>query len=343
MSYRRLLTPIICVTILMLGACQESTPSITESEEPKDMETSKPIENGEDQKEEILHLPQVNLQKGDEGDKVTALQHHIIQLGYPIETTGVYDEDTTWAITDFQLHHEALSVTGVYEEETRQSIEHVIDKEQAIEPGKHLAQPTKQNNGDVPKVVENPYEILSLVNKQHALPSDYIPDDLVIPDVRFPFTEDLPQKQLRKIAADALEELFAAGDEAGMDLFALSGYRSYDRQDAIFAANVDKHGEEVANTFSARPGESEHQSGLTMDVTCPEVGYDLTTEFGETKEGKWIKEHAGEFGFIVRYPEEKQDITEYQYEPWHLRYVGEKAAIEIMEKGITLEEYLGVK
>ncbi|WP_337020524.1 M15 family metallopeptidase, partial [Oceanobacillus massiliensis] len=190
------------------------------------------------------------------------------------------------------------------------------------------------------EVIANPYDQIALINKEHALPADYIPEDLVIPDVPFPFAEDLPKKQMREAAAKSLEQLFNKANEAGLELYAQSGYRSYERQDAIFASNVLKHGEEEANTFSARPGESEHQSGLTMDITSPNVNFDLITEFGETEEGKWIQENAAEFGFIIRFPEGKEEITKYQYEPWHLRFVGKKAAKDIMSQGITLEEYL---
>lgn len=137
--------------------------------------------------------------------------------------------------------------------------------------------------------------------------------------------------------------MFQAGDGDGMDLFAQSGYRSYKRQVSVFASNVEQHGEEAANNFSARPGESEHQTGLTMDVTSPGVDYRLTTEFGDTKEGIWLKENAADYGFIIRYPKGKEAITEYQYEPWHIRYVGKTAAQEIMSNDMTLEEYLGVK
>jgi len=328
MLHQRLVFISLFIFLLIITSCQSETSSKTEGEDINEV----------DKKEEVLQLPDNVLQKGDKNDEILSLQHHMIQLGYPIEATGRYDENTTWAITDFQLH-EDLTATGIYEEETKEAIQEAIDDQKTIETGKHLPQPTN----DDPSVIENPYEVLALVNKEHTLPEDYVPHDLVIPDVRFPFTEDLPKKQLREIAAEALEELFAAGDEAGMDLFAVSGYRSYERQDAIFAANVDEHGEEAANTFSAKPGESEHQSGLTMDITSPEVDYDLTTEFGETEEGKWVKEHASDFGFIIRYPEEKEDITEYQYEPWHLRYVGKKAAKEIMKNDLTLEEYLEVQ
>ncbi len=146
---------------------------------------------------------------------------------------------------------------------------------------------------------------------------------------------------MRQVAANALENMFKAGDNAGVDLFAQSGYRSYDRQEAIFAANAREHGQEAANQFSAQAGESEHQTGLTMDVTSADINFRLITDFANTNEGQWVAKHASEFGFIVRYPKGKTDITGYQYEPWHLRYVGEKAAKYIDSNNITLEQYLG--
>src|SRR5699024_7048489 len=102
---------------------------------------------------------------------------------------------------------------------------------------KMLKQPKGDEKIDDTKINENPYDVLALINKEHALPAEYITEDLVTPDVRFPFTEDLPKKQMRKVAARALEDLFKDADDAGLDLFAQSGYRSYERQEAIFAAN----------------------------------------------------------------------------------------------------------
>jgi len=291
-------------------------------------------------KEEIV-FPDTHLQKMDAGKDVKALQAALNEIGYDISITGTYDEGTTWAITDFQLQ-ESLQATGIYNAGTKAASAQFLANGKEIKSGAGLPKEDDvQTNEAGNPVSSNPYDVLGLVNKHHALPADFIPNDLVVPDVRFPFTEDLPKKQLRKVAADALEELFAAGDEAGMDLFAQSGYRSYKRQDAIFAAYVEKDGEEAANNYSARPGESEHQTGLTMDITSPEVDFLLTTSFADTKEGKWVKEHAAEYGFIIRYPEEKEEITKYQFEPWHLRYVGIKAAKEIMGNGLSLEEYLG--
>lgn len=326
---------VLFFTIILLVSCQQSDTVQKEIDREKEVHTQHD-EADKSENDTILH-------KGDKGDNVKALQENLIEIGYPIRATGSFDEDTTWALTDLQLQSKSVDVTGIYEPETKKVITAVINEEQTIDPGDKLplAKTTSTNKAD--HVLANPYEILVLVNKEYKLPSDFVPEDLVTPNVRFPFTEDLPKKQLRSVAAKALEDLFKAADEEDLELFAQSGYRSYDRQAAIFTSNVEQHGEEVANQFSARPGESEHQSGLTMDVTSPDVDFDLTTDFGETKEGKWLKKHAEEFGFIIRYPEEKEDITGYQYEPWHLRYVGIKAAKEINEEKLTLEEYLSLK
>src|SRR5699024_388528 len=185
-------------------------------------------------KEEIV-FPDGHLQKMDTGKDVKALQTALNEIGYDIPITDTYDEDTTWAITDFQLQ-QSLQATGIYNTETKEASIQFLTDGKEIEPGSGLPKEKDVQTNDAGNPVSsNPYDVLGLVNKHHALPDDYVPDDLVVPDVRFPFTEDLPKKQLRKVAADALEELFAAGDEAGMDLFDQSGYRSYKRQEAIFA------------------------------------------------------------------------------------------------------------
>ncbi|MFD2706319.1 M15 family metallopeptidase [Salibacterium lacus] len=190
-------------------------------------------------------------------------------------------------------------------------------------------------------VLQDPAALDALVNRQYHLPSDYVPEDLTVPDVRFPYEEDVPKKQVREPAAKALESLFSGAEEEGLHLFAVSGYRSYDRQESIFAANAEEDGMEAANQYSAQAGESEHQSGLAMDVSSQSADFALTNDFGETPEGQWLKEHAHEYGFVIRYPEDKTDITGYQYEPWHLRYVGKELAATLHDTNQTLEEYYG--
>ncbi|MTI66338.1 MAG: D-alanyl-D-alanine carboxypeptidase family protein [Firmicutes bacterium] len=188
-------------------------------------------------------------------------------------------------------------------------------------------------------IVKNTNSILVLINKERNLPSDYKPKDLVIPNIRFPFKEDLPKKKLRKVAATSLEKMFNGADKKGIYLFGASGYRSYNRQKVLFDSYSKRYGKKAANKFSAKPGQSEHQTGLVMDVTSQSVGFRLKEKFGQTKEGKWIKKNAHEYGFIVRYPKGKEDITGYQYEPWHIRYVGKEVAENIYENNITLEEF----
>lgn len=117
-----------------------------------------------------------------------------------------------------------------------------------------------------------------------------------------------------------------------------SGYRSYQYQTKLYNNYVNQHGEEEANTFSAKPGFSEHQTGLTFDLK------DFNGQLVEDPiTSQWIKDNCAKYGFILRYPEGKEDITGYIYEPWHLRYVGEEAANQIMNNNTTLEQYLGVK
>lgn len=187
--------------------------------------------------------------------------------------------------------------------------------------------------------INNDDSITVLVNKQHGLSEDYEPDDLVTVDV--PTVLDNPEvNQLRKEAADALKRMFDAAKQEGIYLYARSGYRSYQTQVNLFENYARQHGEEKANKFSAKPGHSEHQTGLSMDVTSESVNFQLTESFGETKEGIWLKENAHKFGFIIRYPKDKEHITGYIYEPWHIRYLGVDLATEITEMGLTYEEYL---
>lgn len=188
--------------------------------------------------------------------------------------------------------------------------------------------------------VTNPSDVLVLVNKERNLPADYVPEGLMPPNIPFYFKENIEKRWMRPDAAAAIEEMFAAAKEDGIELVGASAYRSYETQKSLFNRYVKTYGLEEAQTFSARPGQSEHQTGLTIDVYHKNITNGLEESFGDTPEGQWVAEHAHEFGFIVRYPKGKEDITGYKYEPWHLRYVGKEVAKEIYERGITLEEYL---
>ena len=157
-----------------------------------------------------------------------------------------------------------------------------------------------------------------VVNKTYSLPKNYNPGDL---------TEDTQK---------AFEKMREAADKEGIRLWVQSGFRSYDRQKELYDRYDEERGTEYADAYSARPGYSEHQSGLSFDVN--EAG----TNFEETKEGQWIEKHAHEYGFIIRFPEGKAKFTGYEFEPWHLRYVGEELAKELTDNDLCLEEYLGI-
>lgn len=206
------------------------------------------------------------------------------------------------------------------------------------ETGPRTTPPTAA--GDEKITVPNPESILVLVNKQNFLPAEYVPPDLVKPDVPFVPGMDDEVQHMRRQAAAALEEMFAAAARDDLELLARSGYRSYRTQNIIFSRNVEQRGFAAANQVSAVPGESEHQTGLVMDVTSASAGMALNQNFAQTEEGRWIAAHAHKFGFIVRYPPDRQAETGYTYEPWHLRYVGVEAATAIYNQGLILEEYL---
>ncbi|NEW07824.1 M15 family metallopeptidase [Paenibacillus sp. SYP-B3998] len=188
-------------------------------------------------------------------------------------------------------------------------------------------------------VIAKPESLSVLVNKQNSLPSEYEPTDLVYPDVAFVFSEKIEKRKMRKTAADALEKLFAGAEKDGIHLAGVSAYRSYATQKSVFQRYVLKDGEEKAKTYSAVPGTSEHETGLAIDVTGSNGKCAAEDCFGGTKEAKWVEQHAAEYGFIIRYPKGKAEITGYQYEPWHIRYVGTEISKDIVSKGITLEEY----
>lgn len=163
-----------------------------------------------------------------------------------------------------------------------------------------------------------------IVNKEYHLPSTYAPGESA--EARSEFNNMISKAKLE-----------------GYNLTAFSTYRSYTYQKGLFDRYVKNNGVKAANRFSARAGESEHQTGLAFDVG--EIGKEkqwVNPTFGNTTAGKWVAQNAHNFGFIIRYPAEKESITGYIYEPWHLRYLGIDVATEVYTSGLTLEEYLGI-
>lgn len=172
-----------------------------------------------------------------------------------------------------------------------------------------------------------------IVNKTYSLPDSYKPDD--------PYTAVSGEKCnncLDKEVMNAFKSMQSDANGLGLNIYISSGYRSYNYQNGLYNNYVSASGKEKADSYSARPGHSEHQSGLCFDLNS------IDDSFANTDEGKWVNENASSYGFIIRYPRGKESITGYQYESWHLRYVGKELAKKLYNNGdwITLEEYYGI-
>lgn len=196
----------------------------------------------------------------------------------------------------------------------------------AISEGKCVVTVTSAQNADVSSsvavtVVSGPQltyiDGILIANKTYALPPDYAPG-------------------VNSEAESAFYEMQADAYELGLTLYISSGYRSYDYQTGLYQRYVDRSGKVEADRYSARPGHSEHQTGLAFDLNT------ISDEFKDTDEGKWVAENCHKYGFIVRYPEDKESVTGYMYEPWHIRYLGVDIATAVYESGLCLEEYLGI-
>lgn len=173
---------------------------------------------------------------------------------------------------------------------------------------------------------------LILTNKYNYLEKNYQPKDLVEITNKYAYDDNLVREEVdemyRKMWADANRE--------GLKLIANSSFRSYEDQDKVWKRYKLKHDQEWADSYAARAGFSEHQTGLAMDIATYNS---ILDDFEQTEEFKWLQKNAHKYGFILRYPKDKENITGYQYEPWHYRYVGIKVAKEIYNANITFDEY----
>lgn len=171
---------------------------------------------------------------------------------------------------------------------------------------------------------------LMLVNKYYYLTDDFEPDDLVVLSSKY---NSGANSKMRKEAAEHFMEMSDAALLDNISIKNASGYRSYQYQVNLYNRYVERDGKEAADTYSARPGYSEHQTGLTSDINIIDDSFEKTAAF------RWLQENSYKYGFILRFPKDKEHITGYKYESWHYRYVGEKVAKQMHEEDLTLEEY----
>lgn len=197
---------------------------------------------------------------------------------------------------------------------------------------------------EITKIVKDFDDDTLLVNKYNALPEGYHPDDLIPLEHVCVLGEDYscPDMTLmiRKKVGQAWNEFNDAASKQGLELRAIAGLRTYEYQRNLYNYYANLNGKEYAEKYFARPGQSEHNSGLAIDFTFNGYAY---TQI-EDKEGyDWILNNMANYGFILRYPKDKTDITLYGYESWHIRYVGKEVAQTIMQNNLTLEEYLAMQ
>ncbi|MDU2489797.1 MAG: M15 family metallopeptidase [Clostridium celatum] len=177
-----------------------------------------------------------------------------------------------------------------------------------------------------------------LINRDNKLDKSYVPSNLKKSEAKF--LDYVQDNNLESATSDAARKMFEAAAQDGISLIGVSGYRSYSLQKKLYENRVREKGEEKTRAYTAEPGASEHQSGLAIDILCNEY-QTLDEGFENTDAFRWLTENCYKYGFILRYLNGKEDITGYNYEPWHFRYIGnEEIAEDIMNRGLTFEEYI---
>ena len=180
--------------------------------------------------------------------------------------------------------------------------------------------------------------LMMLVNRNNTLSSDYVPEELVLSEIDF--VSYIETRYLAKSTAEAAKAMFEAAKEDGITLLGASLYWSYEVQESLYNSRVVNEGQEEADRYTAKPGQSEHQTGLALDILSEDY-QDMDDNFDSTEAYAWLKENCYKYGFILRYQKGKEDITGYNYEPWHFRYIGDvDIAKDIMERGICFEEFI---
>lgn len=276
------------------------------------------------------------LRSGSIGPEVRRLQERLLALGfYQGELDGQYGGGTKAAVVLFQQQH-GLNPDGMAGADTLQKI--------YAEDAGHLTVTP------VPTLPAAGGQLPMLINRTHAISQDAVPQDLVtLKDI---VPKDLlilkdPEVRASRPAIEALVDMIQGAKAAGLDIWQVSeGYRSFARQQELFDAQVqtymqddelsEQNARKAAEKTVAAPGTSEHHSGLAFDLTVP--GY----FFGDTPQAKWLESHCWEYGFILRYTANKEDITGYLPEPWHVRYVGTAHSLFMRDHDLALEEYLAL-
>jgi len=237
---------------------------------------------------------------------------------------------TVLIIKGLSKDNDTQAVGGDIQSDTINDISEATDNTTINTDETTLAETQSQHNVEVIDGATYIDGIL-IVNKSYSLSEEYQGYNGGYDD----FKPEVPTGLFPEVV-ESFNQLQSDAENEGLNVYIASGYRSYYYQEKVYNSYCEVDAPEVVDTYSARPGYSEHQSGYAFDLNS------IDDSFADTPEGQWVAENCYKYGFIVRFPEGKEDITGYQYESWHLRYVGVEVATYMYENNLCLEEYLGV-
>lgn len=274
------------------------------------------------EKDNFLDYTSKLLDKGYNGDDINNIYSKLTDESINILIENNYIKDIANIISINYFNEKNLERYIKYYETEKLDIETILTY---VNIGLDYEYYTNVSN------IENQDDILVLVNKYNKLQNDYVPKDLE--------QVSYGTGKLKKEARIAFDEMCAASRKDNISIHGGSGYRSYSYQLNLYNNYVALDGKAIADTYSARAGHSEHQTGLAMDILNGSWKFIAESD----KEYTWLINNSYKYGFILRYPEGKENITGYMYEPWHYRYVGVELATELTELGLTYEEYIAKK
>ena len=262
-------------------------------------------------------------EKGYNDEEITSIKANLDENKINDILKLEYDENLPKLISQKYFIYDKLNLYLDYSKENKLDAKKVISLVNANTYKDHYT--------DIVKTDTSLNELL-IVNKYYQLSSDYEREDLIEVPTMYAYSGI----KLSSVAYEAFKELFNAAKSEGYTIVINSGYRSYDSQEAVYNRNKNNYGTTYADNFVARPGHSEHQTGLAVDV----ADYENSSEdFEKTEAYQWMLDNAHKYGFILRYPKDKEDITGYSFESWHFRYVGVDIATKIHSLDITYDEY----
>lgn len=271
-------------------------------------------------------------------DQMIALHYPTDILSQMIQKASLNDfEYIIQQKLDYRQTQHFLSIRGSIYTDLK---DYIISKKEPLDAVLSISYPFINSQNKVTRTYQilDPSSYTTLIKKGFQIASDYVPDDLVTPEL--PFSPECNNKQLRKDAANALKEMYQDALKEDLHLAINSAYRSYQQQKDIYNEYHQKYDDVTANGLVAIPGSSEHQLGLGVDLTSQSVIDGTWRFFGDTKEYKWVVDNAYQYGYILRYPSHQSTITGTANEPWHFRYVGKDIAKIMHQKNWILEDYI---